>query len=173
MAVRAGVSSSREDLLHRQTGRAGTSHISGLRARGDDDIVWVGHDDDAKIRALHHLIDESDRIDGMFVFGYVPIPTRFGESAAHGEEGRCKHDASEVGPPRQERRGGVTALAISCEMQACVSMTGFDRVERRGDTIDFAWGSPSGVLARRAVAARPAHVEIRHSETARPPRASV
>src|SRR5262249_47555984 len=54
-----------EDLLHRQPGRAGTTHISGLRARGDDDIVWVGYDDDAKIRTLCHPIDESDRIDGM------------------------------------------------------------------------------------------------------------
>src|SRR6266446_3652558 len=64
-------------------------------------------------------------------------------------------------------------LAKSYEMEACVSMTGFDRVERRSDKIDFAWGSASGVLARRAVGARPAQVEIRHSETARPPRASV
>ena len=115
--------------------------------RGDHVIVWVGYNDDAKIRALYHVIDERDWIDGMFVSGDVLIPTRFGESAAHGEEGRCKHDASKVAAPRQELRGGVTALAISCEMEACVSMTGFDRVERRGDKIDFAWGSPSGVFA--------------------------
>src|SRR5262249_28156378 len=169
----AGVSGSREDLLHRQTSRAGASHISGLRTRGDDDVVWVGYDDDAKTRALCHLIDERDWIDGMFVAGDVLVQTRFGESAAHGDEGRCKHDASEVGAPRQERRGGVTAFARPSEMQACVSMTGFDRVERRGDKIDFAWGSASRVLARRAVAAGSGNVQIRHSEIARPPRDSL
>jgi hypothetical protein len=87
-------------LLHQQTGRAGTPHVSGLRACGDNDIVWVGYDDDAKIRALYHLIDERDGIDGMFVSGDVLVPTRFCESAAHGEEGRCEHDASKVAAPR-------------------------------------------------------------------------
>ena len=90
--------------LHRQTGHAGAAHISGLRARRDHVIVWVGYNDDAKIRALYHVIDERDWIDGMFVSGDVLIPTRFGESAAHGEEGRCKHDASKVAAPRQELR---------------------------------------------------------------------
>src|SRR5262245_39534501 len=47
-AVCVRVGGGREDLLHRQTGRAGASHISGLRARGDDDIVWLGYDDHAK-----------------------------------------------------------------------------------------------------------------------------
>src|SRR5262249_58169475 len=121
--VWAGGSGCREDLLNRQTGRAGASHISGLRARGDDDIVAAGYDDDAKTRALCHLIDERDWIDGMFVAGDVLVQTRFGESAAHGDEGRCQHDAAEVGSPRQERRGGVTALAIPSEMQAGGSQT--------------------------------------------------
>src|SRR5262249_23464611 len=109
----------------------------------------------------------------MLVAGDVLVPTRFGQSAVHGEEGRCKHDASEVGAPRQERRGGVTAFARPSEMEACVSKAGFDRVQRRGDKIDFAWGSASGVLARRAVAAGAGKIQIRHSEIARPPRGSL
>src|SRR5262249_61743833 len=112
----------------------------GLRARGDDDIVWVGYDNDAKTRALYHLIDERDGIDGMLVAGDVLVPTRFGQSAAHGEEGRCKHDASEVGAPRQERRGGMTAFARPSEMEAGVSNTGFDLLPRRGATTPLPLG---------------------------------
>src|SRR5262245_65602509 len=109
----------------------------------------------------------------MLVAGDVLVPTRFGQSAAHGEEGRCKHDASEVGAPRQERRGGMTAFARPSEMEARVSMTGFDRVERRGDKIDFASGSASPVLAPTAGAAGAGKIQIRHSEIARPPRDSL
>src|SRR5690242_18273223 len=58
-------------------------------------------------------------------------------------------------------------------MEACVPVTGFDRVERRRDNIDFAWGSASGVLARRAVGAGSPQVEIWHFDTARPSRHSV
>src|SRR5262249_53015152 len=44
---------------------------------------------------------------------------------------------------------------------------------RRGDKIDFAWGSASGVLARRAVAAGAGKIQIRPLEVARPPRDSL
>jgi hypothetical protein len=52
-------------------------------------------------------------------------------------------------------------------------MTGLDRVERRGEKIDFARGPTFGEFARGAVAAGPAQVQIRHSQTARPPRAAL
>src|SRR5262249_56331522 len=68
---------------------------------------------------------------------------------------------------------GMTGLGRRRGREGGVSMTGFDRVERRGDKIDFAWGSASHVLARRAVAAGSGKVEIRHSEIARPPRDSL
>src|SRR5262249_56072839 len=105
----------------------------------------------------------------MLVAGDVLVRTRFGQSAAHGEKGRCKHDASEVGAPRQERRGGMTAFARPSVMEAGVSMTGFYRVERRGDKIDFAWGSAAHVLAPRALAARSGKGQIRPSPISPPP----
>src|SRR5262245_55772415 len=134
------VGGSGENLLHRQTGGAGTPHIGGLRARRNHDIVRVGYDDDAKLRPLQHLIDERSRIDGIPVSRVVLVATQLGEPASHREKGRCKHDASQIGASRQQRRGGVTALAVSSEMEARVSMAGFDRVERRGEKIDFARG---------------------------------
>src|SRR5262245_51287051 len=58
-------------------------------------------------------------------------------------------------------------------MEACISMTGLDRIERRGEKIDFARSPTFGELARGAVAAGSAQVEIGHSQTARPSRASL
>src|SRR5262249_45732759 len=138
-----------------------------------DDIIWVGHDDDAKLRTLRHLIDERNGIYRILVSRVVLVATQFGEPASHRKEGRCKHDASKISAARQQRGGSVTALAISDEMKACISVTGFDRIERRRDQIDFAQRPTAGVLARGPVGTGSAQVQIRHSETARPSARSV
>jgi hypothetical protein len=76
-------------------------------------------------------MNERDRIDGMFVSGDVLVATRLGKQTPYRKKGRCKHDAPDIRAPRQQRGGGVTALAVSGKMEPGVPMPSFDGVERR------------------------------------------
>ena len=172
-AVGRGVGRGRKNLPGCQAGSREALGVERLRAGGDDDVIRIGHHENAQLRPLCDPVDQRDGIDRSLVARHVDGAAVFREHATQRDQPGGEHHAAEVAALCHQRGRRMPALPVADEVDALIAVARLDHLDCRRDQVELARGTTLTVFAGRSFGPRTRQMHVGDPKIARPARAGI